>query len=73
MNVRFEVERNPEPDDNAHLYFVTVFDADTGEELERHHCEDGYGFVGAWREQEAMLAAHPGKYLLEIEADGLPW
>lgn len=41
----YECHRHPEPDDAAHQWIVIVKDADTGEEIERHHCADGPGFI----------------------------
>jgi hypothetical protein len=43
MNYHYECHRNPEPDDNAHLWLVIEYEG--GTETDRFYCEDGPGFI----------------------------
>lgn len=51
---RFEITRNPEPDDPSTLYFVEVFAVPSGERLESFTTSDPYGAVEAAREAQAI-------------------
>lgn len=52
QDIRFEIEKNPEPDDPSNLYFVRVFDWRTGKELESYTTDDPYAGVEAAREAQ---------------------
>lgn len=54
--VRFDVQRNPEPDDPGSTHSVAVIEAKTGAIMEVHITGDPYGFVEAWREAEMFDA-----------------
>lgn len=66
---RFEIMRNPEPDDNAHLYLVKQID-DKGVVVDSFYSEDGYAYVEAFREsQEYTLEERLGPYGLEWQRE----
>ncbi len=66
---RFNVTRNPEPDDNAHLYLVEMID-DKGIVVESFYSEDGFAAVESFREsQNYTLEERLGPYGLEWQRE----
>lgn len=53
-DVRFEVVRNPEPDDAASTHWLGMYSHHTGELIESHITGDPYGFIEAFREVQCI-------------------
>lgn len=69
-DVRFVIERNPEPDDPASTHYVEVIDNVTDEVLERHITGTPYEMVEAYREaQEYTLEERLGPYGLDWQRE----
>jgi hypothetical protein len=72
---RYEIERNPEPDDPATLYYVRVYGIETGDLLEAFTTDDPGREIEAAREvQEIQDERHPdGTPVYAIERHDAEW